>query len=160
VAKYLSIVYMLLQSIILIDLFYLVGSKLAKRYSEGQNAIAGVLIGLTIIFEALAIFLNLLAYINFSGDACGSTLWLSIITSCIFIILPIIQLLDLNSQNSLLTTALVSLLISYLSYSAQLSFGQGCKARLTASSFGVDVAVCLCLFIMTTYGSIMGGLTE
>lgn len=33
VAKYIAIVYMILQSIILIDLFYIFGIKLAKRYS-------------------------------------------------------------------------------------------------------------------------------
>jgi len=123
VAKYVSILYMVLQSIMLIDLFYLSGSTLVKKYSNGENAYGGVLIGLTIIFEALGIFLNLLAYIHFSVDDCGSTLWLSIVTSCIFLILPMVQLLNLNSQNSLLTTSLVSLLIAYLSYSAQLSFG-------------------------------------
>lgn len=117
------------------------------------------MIGLTIIFEAAAIFLNLLAYIHFSVDACGSTLWLSIATSCIFVILPIVQLLNLNSQNSLFTTSLVSLFIAYMSYSAQLSFGQGCTSRLNMISYGTDVVVCFSLFIMTTYGSIMGGLS-
>lgn len=36
VAKYLSIIYMLLQSIILIDLAYIAGTYLAKRYSDGE----------------------------------------------------------------------------------------------------------------------------
>lgn len=95
-ARYLSIIYVVLQTIILIDLFYLAGIKLFKRYNDGEIAIAGVLIGLSMIFEGLAIFLNLLAYINFSADACGSTLWLSILTSCMFIVLIAVQLLKLN----------------------------------------------------------------
>lgn len=34
-SKYGSIVYMILQSIILIDLFYLAGIKLVKKYDQG-----------------------------------------------------------------------------------------------------------------------------
>jgi hypothetical protein len=39
------------------------------------------------------------------------------------ILLPAVQLLQLNPQNNLLTTSLTLLLISYLGYSAQLSGG-------------------------------------
>ena len=49
-AQYLSIVYMFLQSIILIDLFYLAGIKLVKHYDDGESQYACYLIFLTVIF--------------------------------------------------------------------------------------------------------------
>ena len=73
--------------------------------------------------------------------------------------MPLVQLLGLNPQNSLLTTSFVSLLVSYLSYSGQLSFKTGCQYRLSPASFAVDVVVCLFLFVVATYGSIEGGLS-
>jgi hypothetical protein len=41
---------MVLQSIILIDLFYLAGIKLVDHYDQGQTSYAGLLIFLTIVF--------------------------------------------------------------------------------------------------------------
>ena len=123
VAKYASVLYMILQSIILIDLFYIFGKKLAKQYSQGSQAYGGLLITLTIIFQALSIFLNVLGYIRYSSDSCGNSLWPNIVLSLLLVLLPIAQLLNLNTQNSLLTTSLVSLLMSYYCYSALISFG-------------------------------------
>ena len=71
----------------------------------------------------------------------------------------IVQLRGLNPQNSLLTTSLISLLISYFAYSAQLSFHTGCHYRLTIGSFAIDVAISVILFVISTYGSIEGGLS-
>lgn len=48
-SKYASILYMLLQSIILIDLFYLAGIKLVKRYDQGETQYACYLVVLSII---------------------------------------------------------------------------------------------------------------
>lgn len=83
-----------------------------------------MLVILTLIFEGVAIALNVLGYIFFSSpDICGNSLWVNIITSIILLVLPLLQLLHTNPQNSLLTTALVSLYISYLALIAQYSFG-------------------------------------
>lgn len=57
---------MIIQSIILIDLFYLAGIKMVKKYDEGQTCYAGLLVFLTIVFEAIAIMLNILGYVYFS----------------------------------------------------------------------------------------------
>lgn len=62
-SKYISIIFMVMQSIILIDLFYLAGIKLVKRYSEGETYCAGVLIFLSLIIEAVAVTFNVLGYI-------------------------------------------------------------------------------------------------
>lgn len=81
------------------------------------------MVGLSVIFFGSAISLNVLAYINFGHDGCGSSLWLNIIVSALIILMPIVQVIQLNPQNNLLTTSLVALLVSYFSYSAQLSIG-------------------------------------
>jgi hypothetical protein len=101
--------------------------------------------------------LNILAYVNFGNDSCGSTTWLSVITTCLIVILPIIQLLGCNSQSSLVTTSLVSLTISYFSFAAQEYFKTGCIVRLTPFGYAIEVSISLLLFAVTTYGTVMGG---
>ena len=49
-SQYISIGFMIIQAIILIDLFYLAGIKLVEKYDEGQTCYAGVLVFLTIVF--------------------------------------------------------------------------------------------------------------
>jgi hypothetical protein len=160
IAKVLSLVYMLIQSVVIIDLFYIAGIRLVKRYNEGEDECGGIMVGLSVIFIGAAISLNVFAYINFSRDSCGSNLWLNIAVSALIFVLPIIQLIQLNPQNNLLTTSLIALLITYFAYSAQLSIGEGCKGRLTSVSYITDVSINLFLFILTTYGTISGGLSE
>jgi len=108
----------------LIDLFYLAGIKLVKRYNEGETYCCFGLVFLSIFFEAVAAGLNILGYINFAAtDSCGNSLWVNIITSVILVILPLLQLLNFNKQNSLLTTGLVSTYIAYLALVSQFSYG-------------------------------------
>ena len=64
--KYISILFMILQSIILIDLFYLAGIRMVKRYDNGQTQYACYLIVLSVIAEAIAIMMNVLGYVYFS----------------------------------------------------------------------------------------------
>jgi hypothetical protein len=129
-AKYISIVYMVLQSIILIDLFYMLAIGWVKKYNDGQNCYGGYLIFWTIVFEAAAVFMNVYGYIRFSSTddgQCTSLIWVNVITSVIIIVLPLFQICQWNQQNSLLTTALVSLYISYLTFIAQFSYDGLCN---------------------------------
>lgn len=148
-----------MQSIILIDLFYLAGIKLVKRYDEGQSCYAGVLVILTLIFEALAILMNVLGYVYFNSYTCGNTLWLNIITTIILIILPVLQLFNFNHQNSLLTTSMVSAYVSYLAFICQYSYSNDSAScsRMTTPSMVADILVSTFMFGLTMYGSIMGG---
>lgn len=158
-SKYLSIVFMVLQAIILIDLFYMAGIKLVKRYDDGETCCAGVLIFLSVVFEAVAITFNVLGYIYFgSEDVCGSTLWVNIVNSIVIVLLPCTQFFNFNKQNSLLTTSLVSVYVSYLAFFAQFSYGSNlCVGRMTTGSLAADIGVSTFFFILTMYGSIMGG---
>lgn len=105
----------------------------------------------------------MLGYIFFRNvtEACQSTLWVNIITSIMLIILPIVQIMRFNPQGSLLTTALVSMFISYLSFIAQYSYGGSNDGftciRMDVSSLIADVVCSTFFFVLTMYGSIMGG---
>ena len=111
------------------------------------------------MFEAAAVALNILGYVFFgSEDGCGDSLWVNIINSILLIALPLVQFLNFNKQNSLLTTALVGMYVSYLSFICQFSFGgDSCTQRMTISSLAADIIISTIFFILTMYGSIMGG---
>jgi hypothetical protein len=115
-----------MQSIILIDLFYLSGIKLVARYDEGQTSCAVVLIILSLIGFGAAITLNVLGYVYFgSADSCGNSLWVNILCSILLVIMPVVQSFNFNKQNSLLTTSLVCTYVSYLAFICQFSYGGG-----------------------------------
>lgn len=131
--KYISIIYMVVQSIILIDLFYMLAIGWVQKYDEGQSCYAGYLIFWTIVFEAGAVFLNVYGYIKFSSTdngQCTSLTWVNVITSVIIVALPLFQICQFNPQNSILTASLVSLYISYLSFIAQFSYDGQCTFYL------------------------------
>lgn len=74
--------------------------------------------------------------------------------------MPAVQFFNCNPQNSLLTTALVSMFVSYLAFIAQFSFPVGEQPECKRNGYGpliADVVVSTFFFIMTMYGSIMGG---
>ena len=96
---------------------------MVKRYDEGENCYGCLLIVLSTIIYVTAIGLNVAGYARFaSSDECGSTLWINVVTSLIIVVLPLLQFCNFNKQNSLLTTALVCVYISYLSFISQYSF--------------------------------------
>ena len=90
---------------------------------------------------------------------CIDTLWVNIITSFILVALPVIQFFNCNPQNSLLTTALISMYISYLSMISQFSYDNGDKScnRMGFGPLVADVIVSTFFFVVTMYGSVMGG---
>lgn len=107
-----------MQSIILIDLFYLWGIRWVKKYDEGAPGCYGtLLIAFTIIMYGGALACNIYGYIKFNG----CTLWVNIVTSVLLLLLPGIQFLHFNQQNSLLTTSAVCLYVSYLGLISQYS---------------------------------------
>lgn len=112
-------------------MFYLAGIKLVAKYDAGQTACAGVLIFLSLVFYAGAVAQNVVGYIYFAEtDSCGNSNWVNIITSIILVLLPVLQLFNFNKQNSLLTTALVCMYVSYLAFICQFSYGgSACNFR-------------------------------
>lgn len=111
---------------------------------------------LSVIVYAVAIGLNVLGYVYFRAEWHGSTLWVNIITTILIVVLPAVQLLNFNPQNSLLTTALVSMFVSYLGFIAQFSYGID-GVRMDLGSLIADIVCSTFFFILSMYGSIMGG---
>ena len=116
-SQYVGVVFLILQSIILIDLMYIWGIKLVRRYDDGSKMAAAFLIFLTVVAESSAILLNAIGYLMFSN----CSLYINIITSVLLVVMPIVQLLGFNPQNSLLATSLVSVYISFLALIGQYS---------------------------------------
>ena len=83
---------------------------------------------------------------------------MNIITSIMLVFLPAIQFLHWNPQNSLLTTSLVCIFISYLSFISQYSYSDTIsETRMDYGALVVDVVCSTLFFVLTMYGSIMGG---
>jgi hypothetical protein len=98
-----------------------------------------------------ALACNIYGYIKFKD----CTLWVNIVTSILLLLLPGIQFFHFNAQNSLLTTSVVCLYISYLGLISQYS-KQECNALNTGAMVG-DIVTSAFLFFLTMYGSVMGG---
>lgn len=117
VAQAISYVFVVVQSIILIDLSYLWGIKWAKKYSQGSRRYAILLIITSILMFAASLFFIISSFTSHHN----SLLWANIVC-CIQIGAMIgIQILNFNKQNSLLTTSSLCLLVSYWTWAAGFS---------------------------------------
>lgn len=83
---------------------------------------------------------------------------MNIVNTAVLVALPVVQFFNFNKQNSLLTTAMVGMYVSYLSFICQFSFGgDSCVGRMDVPALASDIIVSTLFFIVTMYGSIMGG---
>jgi hypothetical protein len=76
------------------------------------------------------------------------------VTSVLLVVMPLVQILYFNPQNSLLTTGLVCLYVSYLSVIGQFSSEKCSKVDYEVTY--IDIAVSVVLFFVTMCGSIVG----
>lgn len=127
------------------------GLKWFRRWQDGQGCFAFLLIFFTVLNYCAALGLHIWAYIKFKN----CTLWVNIVTTILTLIIPGIQLLGFNPQNSLLTSSAVTLYMIYLSFMGQLSY-PSCSA-LDSGAMAADLTSSVFFFILTTYGSILGG---
>lgn len=129
---------------------YLWGIKLVRWYDQGSKCAAAFLILLTVVAEASAIVSNVYGYLLFSE----CSLHVNIVTSVLLVVMPLVQMLHFNQQNSLLTTALVSFYISYLSLIGQFSSDE-CHL-LDSDIVILDISASVLLFFLSMCGSIVG----
>ena len=127
------------------------GLRWFRRWQSGDGCFAFLLIFFTIINYGAALALHIWAYIKFKN----CSLWANIVTTILTVIIPVIQLLGFNPQNSLLTSSAVTLYIIYLTFVAQLSY-PSCNA-LDGGAMAADLTTSLFFFILATYGSLLGG---
>ena len=135
----------------LIDLFYMWGLRWFRWWQNGEGCFAFLLIFFTVINYLCALGLLIWGYIKFKD----CSLWANIVTTILIVIIPGIQLLGFNPQNSLLTSSAVTLYIVYSSFVAQLSY-PNCNA-LDNGSMAADLTTSVFFFILATYGSLLGG---
>ena len=98
-----------------------------------------------------ALACNIYGYVKFYD----CSLWVNIVTSALLLLVPGIQFLHFNQQNSLLTTSAICLYLSYLGLISQYSKVE-CNALSTGPMVG-DLRTSTFLFFLTMYGSVMGG---
>ena len=102
-----SYLVLIVQAIILMDLAYLWGIYWAKQYSNGKKIYGFWLIAFTILFSISALTMIIMSFFNE-----GPT-WVSVVGLIEMAGIILIQLLNFNKQNSLLTTSLMSLVVGY-----------------------------------------------
>lgn len=115
ISQIFSYAFVMLQSIILIDLAYLWGIKWAGKYSNGSRKYAYFLIIVTSFMFLAGLYLLINRFNQPNHEELG---WSD--TMCVIQILIMIgvQLLNFNKQNSLLTTSALCLLVIYSNWAA------------------------------------------
>jgi len=129
---------------------YLWGFQLVRRYDAGSKFAGFLLITSTISAEVCAVSLNVYGYFTFHD----CSLYVNIVTSVVLVILPLVQLLHFNPQNSLLTTCLVSLYVSYLALIGQYS-SEECH-MLDSQITYLDIGISVTFFFISMAGSVTG----
>ena len=127
------------------------GLRWFRKWQEGNGCFAFLLIFFTVVNYCVALGLLIWGYIKFKD----CTLWVNIVTTVLVLIIPGIQLLQFNPQNSLLTSSAVTVYMVYLSFVGQLSY-PACGS-LDGGAMASDLTTSVFFFILTTYGSLLGG---
>ena len=132
-------------------MFYLWGIHWIIKYSEGKGIYAVLLISFSVLLYGGALTINIFSYVNFNY----CEIWTTVITSVLLVAIPCTQLLHFNVQNSLLTTSVLCLYLSYLNFMALYS-NPSCHA-LSEGAMTADIFTSCILFFLTMFGSITGG---
>jgi len=116
VAMILSFFFLLFQVVMILDLFYTWGVNWVKNYDEGSNGWMYLLIGMTVVLYAGSLYFTVGSFKSFSG--CGIGTSTTVVNVIFMVVAAILVFLRLNPDGSLLTSAAVSLITSYLTWSA------------------------------------------
>lgn len=108
IAKYCGGVFLIFQVVMLIDVFYLIGERMAKLYDRGYNYMGWVLIFTAIILYSLIIYFNYKIFVWFP---CQN--WTNWINISLIILITIMTVSGIAKNGSLITSGLLSLYITY-----------------------------------------------
>ncbi|KAL4493646.1 hypothetical protein ABPG72_004139 [Tetrahymena utriculariae] len=154
-AKYISILYMLFQSLVIIDLLYKWSQTWVKYYDQGNQSMRYVLVFTSLILYGLAISLNVLTFIWFKG--CSTNTAISSVNIVILVVITFIQILGFNPHGSLIASGGIGLYISFLTFSSQFSSPDSeCNSLISNSGnkngFYFDLSIAIILnFIVLMY---------
>ena len=131
-AKAFSIVFLLFQIVMIIDICYLWNERWVGNYDQGQNCYAYLLICLTVVLYVGTIVFNVMLYKWFSGCGAGS---LAITTNIVLIVIAtILPLTKINPNGSIFTSSTVSAYTTYLTYAGLSNIADNCNPVRFSSS--------------------------
>lgn len=159
----LSLVFLLFQIIMLIDLSYIWGARWIQKYDAGKTAYAIPLFGFSLIFYAATAYGIIRSYIWFAGCGVGSAA--VSITMALIILATIFIFLKTNPNGSLLTTGVVAAYSTFLTWSGLSNMDKTCNPLLNNSSttiahlvFGLIVIMIALLYVSIGKSSNSSGL--
>lgn len=128
-ARIFGALFLVIQSVMLIDIFYVWGESWKAKYDAGAAWMSSVLLFTAIILYGLTLTLIILNFVWFNG--CGLNTFLNIANLVIIIAFTVVQLLGYNPNGSLITSGAQALYMTFLIFSAQLSGDSSCNEALT-----------------------------
>jgi energy-converting hydrogenase Eha subunit E len=148
IAMIFSFFFLLFQIVMIIDLFYSWGVNWVKYYDEGKNIWMYMLIITTVLLYVGSGYFTISSFKNFAGCGVGTS---TTVINVIFMIIAVaLVLLRFNPEGSLLTSAAVSLITSYMTWSGLSNQDLPCNSSLTASSTTIINLVVGLVFIITS----------
>ena len=148
----LSLVFLLFQIIMMIDLSYIMSQRWVAKYDAGKSAYAIPLFGCSIILYAAAAYGIIRSYIWFSG--CGIGAAAVSITLGLIVLSTLLVFLRTNPNGSILTTGVVAAYATFLTWSGLSNMDKTCNPLLNKDSttiahlvFGLIVIAIALLYV-------------
>jgi hypothetical protein len=113
IARVLSVLFILFETVIFIDLFYLWGEIWAENYNNGNNHMQYVMVGTAIGLYAGYIAFMVQNFVYFTGSL---NVGLSVINIILTIIMTILTISGFHPRGSLITSGAVSLFFAYFNF--------------------------------------------
>lgn len=146
-ARIFGALFLVIQSVMLIDIFYFWGERWKASYDDGATWMAYTLIITSVILYGLAITLIVLNFIWFNG--CGMNTFINVTNLVLCIVVTVVQVLGFNPKGSLITSGSISLYMTFLTFSAMLSGDISCNLAMTTENiFTIELVVGLILLLV------------
>jgi len=113
VSKYISILFLLFQVLMLIDLFYLWAEQWVANYNRDQECYKYLLLSFTVILIALYIYLGVIIFQHFTGPTSIVLSCISIMIAVLFIVMIICRVRENGSVLTALALNLYSLYVMW-----------------------------------------------
>jgi len=148
IAMIFSFFFLLFQIVMIIDLFYTWGVNWVKNYDEGGNGWMYLLILTTVVLYAGSFYFTVNSFQNFGG--CGIGTSTTVVNVIFMVVAAVLIFLRLNPDGSLLTSGAVSLITSYLTWSALSNQDETCNKLQNLSSTTLINLIVGLVFIVTS----------
>jgi len=157
IAMVFSVLFLLFQIVMVIDLCYLWNEAWIEAYDRGEKCYANVLIGFTVVIYGGFLTLTVYEYIWFSG--CGYGTAATTITLLLALVVTILPLTRINPKGSIFTSSTVSMFACYLTWVGLSNMSADCnsawkdKTKATVIYMVTGGIITLISLIYVTFGS-------